>query len=411
MQSLRKYNLKNLCSTEEVKSGLIKFDDAKNALLNDEGLSFIDNGEKSLLLGQTKNVSALVKICTNIGSSSVEGFSTELKKIETLNKLPFRSHILFDHTRNFKVEKQFWKYMVENYDGTVATAPVILCYDPEKGLEKTKLLETIEEMASYGVKLMLFHPTATRELWEIALKDRIRPTTSWNGALILRDLEKNKRKEAIITEIFDDVLKILFKYNITCDIGTVFRPARISEALDEVHVKELILQEKFIDRAREAGVFVIREGAGHMPLDKVEAFCTLLNRKRTPLMPLPVSTDAAIGFDHIACAVAATMIGYYTDLGIINPVTRVEHTGGVPSIDDIIEALKTARIIAHSLNLKNIPNYADVLDNVVSNARQQNRRCVVSGGLFQEMQSDMGAGCTRCDLHCPFLASASNHLK
>ncbi len=402
---MRKYNLKNLCAAEEVKSGLVKIDEVKTALLHDEGLSFIDNGEKSLLLGQTKNISALVKICTNIGTSSVDGVATELHKIEILNKLPYKAHILFDHTRNLDVKKPFWKFMVENYDGIVATAPVIVSYDQEKGLDKNKLLDSIEEMASYGVKLMLFHPTATRDLWDIASNNRIRPTTSWNGALIYRDLKMHNRSEALITEMFDDILKILYKYNVTCDIGTAFRPARISEALDEVHVKEIKSQEQYIDRARDAGVFVIREGVGHIPLNKIDAFCNLLNEKRTPLMPLPVSTDAAIGFDHIACAVATTMIGTLTDLGIINPVTRVEHTGGVPNIDVIVEALKTARIVAHSINLKNIHNYADIYDNIVSDARQQNRRCVVSGGLFQEVENEDGAGCSRCDLHCPFLAS------
>jgi len=220
---------------------------------------------------------------------------------------------------------------------------------------------------------------------------------------VQRDIKINKRDESIVTSIFDDILKILRKYNVTCDIGTVFRPARISEVLDEAHTKELRLQEEYIRRAKSAGVFTIREGVGHISIDKIEEFCSLLDQS-TPLMPLPVSTDAAIGFDHVACAIATTVIGYYTNLGIINPVTRVEHTGGVPRLEDVLEGLKTARTVAHSLDLRNIPEVKKY-DNKISDSRQQLRNCHVSGGLFDVSLDIKGVGCNRCDIHCPFIQS------
>jgi phosphomethylpyrimidine synthase len=209
-------------------------------------------------------------------------------------------------------------------------------------------------MAVSGVRLMLFHPTATRELWEVA-KTCTRTTTSWNGALLQRDIKINNRKESIVTEVFDDILKILKKHNVTCDIGTVFRPTRISEALDSVHRMELSLQEKYIEKAKEIGVFTIREGGGHIPLNKIEAFCKILNNNSTPLMSFAVSTDAAMGFDHVACVIATTFIGNYSNLGIINPVTRAEHTSEILKLADILEALMSAKVVAHSLDIKNIP--------------------------------------------------------
>jgi len=396
-----KYNLVNICNTEEVKRGYLTIDEAEYLIQQDKGLSFIDCGKHSLLLGKTSTKSALVKVCTNLGISNADHLKAELQKIERLNKLHYKPDIIFDHTRSSITKKPLWKYMLENFDGVVAVSPVVVCFDEVNGLNKSSFLEDIEEMASSGIRMMLFHPTATPELWAKA-KSRIWSTTSWNGTLLLRDIKMHNRQDSIVAELFEDILKILRKYNVTCDIGTVFRPARISEALDEAHRGEIILQEQYIKQAKAAGVLTIREGVGHISLDKVEDFCSLLD-KSTPIMPLPVSTDSAIGFDHIACAVASTLIGYFANLGIINPVTRKEHTGGIPAYDDIIEALKTSRIIAHSLDLRNIPEVYNY-DNKVSDLRQLEKNCNVRGGLFEFNKDSVDRKvCDRCDIHCPFL--------
>jgi phosphomethylpyrimidine synthase len=401
MHNAAQYNLKNLNCTEEIKRGYLTVDEAKSLITQDKGLSFVDCGERSLLLGKTSTKSALIKVCTNLGISSRKHLNDELKKIELLNQLSYKPDIIFDHTRGKLTKKPLWKYMVEMFDGVVAVAPVVLYFDEEKGIDEKELLEGIEELASCGVRIMLFHPTATNNLWEKA-KSRIWPTTSWNGALLKRDMKINNRKESIITYMFDDILKLLKKHNVTCDIGTVFRPARISEALDEAHKGEIELQEQYIKLTKNAGVLAIREGVGHVSLDRIEEFCSLLDNS-TPIMPLPVSTDVAIGFDHIACATATTLIGYFANLGVINPVTRVEHTGGIPTYEDIVEALKTARTVAHSLDLRNIQAVSDY-DNTVSDLRQMEKSCRVSGGMFSIPKNDTdGTICDRCDLHCPFI--------
>lgn len=78
----------------------------------------------------------------------------------------------------------------------MAVSHVIACFDEEKGLDPHFLLESIEEMTSNGVKLMLFHPTATNELLEKA-QNRLWSTTSWSGGLLLTRHEYNNRKEQL----------------------------------------------------------------------------------------------------------------------------------------------------------------------------------------------------------------------
>ena len=403
-----KYNLSNIGHAEEIKKGYISIEEATASILNNDGLSFIDNGENSKLLGQSKKCSALVKVVSNTGISEKTQIDEELRKIEQLVSLPYAPDMIFDHTSRgivgekslddnlyAKIAKEYGKRVV------VATAPIMMAFREGKGIDVNELLEIIEHMAFSGIRFMLFHPTTTREIWSIAEQDRIKPSTSWTGSLLFEDMVINNRETNIVAENFTSILKILKKYNVTCDIGTTFRPARIKEALDDSHRKELEEQEKWIKVVKENGVFCVREGVGHIPLNKVNMFANLINQS-TPIMPLPVSTDFAIGFDHVSCAIAMTAIGMKCNIGLLNPVTDKEHTGGVPNYSDILLGLKTARTVAHSLDLKNCPQ-TQIYDDKIADSRQNRRTCVVDGGLFNVngISANSIIGCDRCG-NCPF---------
>ncbi|MCI8285841.1 MAG: hypothetical protein HFE90_11420 [Firmicutes bacterium] len=403
-----KYNLSNLCHVEEVKKGYISIEQATTSIQNNDGLSFIDNGACSKLLGQSQNGSALIKVVSNTGISSRRQLSAELKKLEKLVSLPYAPDMIFDHTSRGVVgerslDENLYAHIAKEYGSRVviATAPIMVAFQKDKGIDIKELLEIIEHMAVCGVRFMLFHPTTNREIWAIASRDRIKPSTSWTGTLLYNDMLINNRTSNIVAEYFDDILKILKKYNVTCDIGTTFRPARIKEALDEAHIQELKEQEIWIRRVKDAGVFCVREGVGHIPLHKVKHFSNIIESS-TPMMPLPVSTDYAVGFDHVSCAIALTAIGMSCNIGLLNPVTDKEHTGGVPNFNDILLGLKTARTVAHSLDLINCPS-VQILDDKLADSRQNNRTCVIDGGLFQicGVNSNAQIGCNRCG-NCPF---------
>lgn len=402
-----KYDTKNLLYVEEVQKGYITIEQADYLIQADKGLSFIDNGEKSKLLGQTDNGSALVKVVSNTGISNINMLSTEKNKLEKLVDLPYAPDMIFDHTPGhvfdgYKLDEHLYAHLAKKYGRKVviATAPVMVAFDQKTGLDKNHLLDVIEHMAEVGVKFMLFHPTTSSETWAIAEKDRIVSSTSWTGSLLHRDMVMNHRSENIVAEYFEDILKILKKFNITCDIGITFRPARIKETLDAAHRKELQDQNYWISKVKQSGVFCVREGIGHICLDKVNEFADLIG-KDTPIMPLPVSTDFSVGFDHVSCAVALTAIGMKCNIGLINPVTDKEHTGGVPNFEDIHVGLKTARVVAHSLNLMNISGVKSY-DDSLAELRQTNRTCVIQGGMFGDMSQNLDEidNCNRCG-NCP----------
>jgi phosphomethylpyrimidine synthase len=403
------FDLTNLCHTDEVRLGILSVEQITNLLTKNKGLSFIDNGECSKLLGQTAEGSAFIKVAINTGISHISQLESEKEKIEKLFSLSYFPDMIFDHTHSGvdaarEWDKRLYAYIAQNYSekAVVATTPIIEVFDPAKGVDKNELLEIIEHMATCGVRLMLFHPTTSRDIWRIASIIRKNPSTSWTGILLHNDMQLNNRANNIVVENFEDILKILKKYNVTLDIGSTFRPSRISEALDEAHIMELKEQEFWIAKAKNAGVFCIREGLGHIELHKIPKFAEIIDSS-TPLMPLPVATDVSIGFDHVSCAIAMAVLGLHCNIGILNPVTRMEHTGGIPSINEIIEELQTIRVVAHSLDLCNIPKCQEI-DNIVSDIRQSGKTCVVSGGLFHEYkENDVNARkeCDRCGFQCP----------
>jgi phosphomethylpyrimidine synthase len=155
------------------------------------------------------------------------------------------------------------------------------------------------------------------------------------------------------------------------------------------------------------------EGMGHAPLHKISEYTKLIKQVHDiPVMPLgPITTDAAVGEDHISSAIGAAFMGYLGGADLINSVTREEHTGGVPTFEAILEGLRAARIAAHSVNITRYPKL-DRLEQNTSEVRGENYTCVVEGGLFQQStRLRFSMGCSRCGDLCPLLFNRESDLK
>ena len=94
------------------------------------------------------------------------------------------------------------------------------------------------------------------------------------------------------------------------------------------------------------------EGVGHISLRDLKKYVSIIRKDfYIPFMPLgPISTDRAIGWDHISAAIGASYMAMLDGADIINAVTREEHTGGIPSINSIYEAIKTAQVVVNSID-------------------------------------------------------------
>lgn len=384
-------------SIKELNYGIYTEQEVKQKIADGEVLYF--KAKRPVLIG----VSALLKVNMNIGVSDKSSYETEIKKLNEISKLPFRPDSMMDHTI-VPLEKSLWKSMVETFDGAVGTLPHYLPFDEAAGINENDFFDNLFDMAKGGVSFMTLHPTADIEIYSRAVKsNRIVPTTSRGGYVLLKDQVINKRKENIIAANFDKIMDIFHQYGMAVSIGTVFRPATIWEALDTFHREETVLQKKYIDIAKEHKVPVIMEGIGHIPLDKIGEYADLISGYKAPLMPLgPMPSDEIIGFDHISNALGGLAIAQTGVAGMINSVTREEHTGKVPSFDSILEGLKTARVTAHCYNIGKFAQYKKATE-VIGVTRAQHQTCVQRGGIFafENVDDSESFKCTRCRRECP----------
>ena len=388
----------NIEKTKELVLGLYDMDSVTKLFNSGENVSYIHHEENPVLLGSK----FLLKVNTSVGISEPNELEEEKRKIGAISSASYSPDIIMDHTRNIQLDKPLWRYLTETVRVPIGAVPVYSAFDEAKGIDKTHFLERVQEMSEGGVTLMTFHPTATRELYDIAEKTRKIPTSSWGGGDVLRDMMINNRANNIVAEAFSEIIKILKKHAVTISLGSVFRPAGIGDALDQVHLLEIKEQKKYIDIAKASGINVIMEGIGHIDVESIPKYCDIIRQYKTPLMPLgPITTDAAIGYDHAAGLIGATLVATQDVVGIINGVTREEHLGGVPSTDAVLEGLMHARTLAHSINLTRFKHYRQ-LDMNIYNNRANGKTCMVNGGLFAISPNlENRQGCERCGTQCP----------
>lgn len=384
-------------TVKEEYYGVFSNAEIEQKVANGEILRF--KAKRPILIG----TECMLKVNMNVGVSNEEFYDVEVDKITKISSLPYRPDSMMDHTI-VPLKKPLWKTMIEVFDGAVGTLPHYLVFDENKGIDENDLFDNLLDMVRGGVSFMTLHPTADLNIYNRAVAShRIVPTTSRGGYVLLKDQAINRRTENIIAKHFERIMEIFRDNNVAVSIGTVFRPATIHEALDEFHREETILQKKYIDIAKSHGVQVMMEGIGHISLDKMEEYANIIRPYNVPLMPLgPMPSDEIIGFDHISNALGGLSMAQTGVVGMINSVTREEHTGKVPSFDSILEGLKTARATAHCYNIGKFPQYKNATE-VIGVTRAQHETCVQRGGIFgfTSVDDKESESCTRCRRECP----------
>lgn len=125
--------------------------------------------------------------------------------------------------------------------------------------------------------------------------------------------------------------------------------------MDEVQQAEIKAQMTLASEIAEAGVGVIIESPRHARPSDIQVCARHLAQSGFPIMPLgPIPTDAAVGLDHVAAAIGATLMGVEGAAHILAAVTREEHTGGIPTLASTIEAAQATRVAAHIIDIHQI---------------------------------------------------------
>ena len=214
------------------------------------------------------------------------------------------------------------------------------------------IFRTVEDHARDGVDFMTIHAGVTLNALErLRAQGRITDIVSRGGAFLATWMLYHKRENPFFKD-FDRLLSIAREYDITLSLGDGLRPGSLVDATDRAQIHELLTLGELAQKAWNAGVQVMIEGPGHIPLDQVEAQVILQKRlcKGAPFYVLgPLVTDIAAGYDHIACAIGGAVAGM-AGADFLCYVTPAEHLK-LPSVDDVREGVIAARIAAHAADI------------------------------------------------------------
>lgn len=233
------------------------------------------------------------------------------------------------------------------------------------------LFKVIEKQAEEGVDFMTLHCGVTQAAIE-RLKNQGRQTdvVSRGGAFLIAWVIHNQ-KENPLYEHFDRLLEIAREYDITLSLGDGMRPGSLADATDRAQVEELIILGELVDRSRAAGVQVMIEGPGHVPLDQVIANVQLQKSicRGAPFYVLgPLVTDIAAGYDHIAGAIGGALAGM-AGADFLCYLTPSEHLS-LPDLEDVKVGVIASRIAAHAADIARHIEGADDWDRKMSMARK-----------------------------------------
>lgn len=294
-----------------------------------------------------------VKINANIGvTADFSSFDVELKKAELCEKYGVESVMDLSCGR---YAKTFREKLVKEFSFVVGSVPVYDIATRYRDFTKAKtkdFLEVLEEHVESGVDFVTIHAGINRRLAEkIKKTNRILNIVSRGGSMIYKWMITNNAENPYY-EHFDDVLKILKKYDVTISIGDAFRPGCIFDSGDTLQMEEVIEVSNLGKRAREYGVQVIIEGPGHIRADEIPFIVKSIKKicHDAPLYVLgPLTTDIAAGYDHISGSMGA-LIATLNGADFLCYVTPAEHLR-LPGLEDVKEGIIAFKIAAHSANL------------------------------------------------------------
>jgi len=314
-------------------------------------------------------VAATCKINANIGNSSVtSNVGEELRKLHTA--VHYGADTVMDLSTGGGIH-EIREAILRHSPVPVGTVPIYEAIARVKRVEDLTIdvmLEVIEEQAAQGVDYMTIHAGVRIEYLPLITR-RITGIVSRGGA-ILAQWMAHHHKQNFLYEHFDDITKIMAKYDVAYSLGDGLRPGCLADASDEAQFAELRTLGQLTKTAWAYDVQVMIEGPGHVPLDKIKEqvdkeveWC-----HAAPFYTLgPLVTDIAPGYDHITSAIGAAMIGWY-GAAMLCYVTPKEHLG-LPNEKDVKDGMIAYKIAAHAADVARHRPGARDRDDALSYAR------------------------------------------
>ena len=297
------------------------------------------------------------KVNANIGTSrDIKELDCELEKLRVAEKAG--ADAVMDLSTGGDVDLVRKRIMAES-NVIIGTVPLYQAAletfnsgRPIFKMTEDEIFDGIEKHLEDGVDFITVHCGVTREsVARLRTEGRVMDVVSRGGAFLTEWILKNN-KENPLFEDFDRLLELAKRYDAVLSLGDGFRPGCIADATDRGQIQELLILGELTEKAWAAGVQVMIEGPGHVPINQVEA--NILLQKRichgAPFYVLgPLVTDIAPGYDHITSAIGGA-IAAAAGADFLCYVTPSEHLR-LPTVEDVHEGVMGVRIAAHAGDL------------------------------------------------------------
>ncbi|VBB69833.1 Hydroxymethylpyrimidine phosphate synthase ThiC [invertebrate metagenome] len=316
----------------------------------------------------------LVKVNANIGTSAVSSSAAE--EVEKMVwAIRWGADTVMDLSTGAGIHL-IREWILRNAPVPVGTVPIYQALEKVGGqpeeLSWEVFRDTLLEQAEQGVDYVTIH--AGLRLAHIPLTvNRVTGIVSRGGAIMAKWCLAHHSENFLYTH-FEDICAILRAYDVAVSLGDGLRPGSIADANDAAQFAELEALGELTRLAWQHDVQVMVEGPGHVPMHKIRANMErqLSTCSEAPFYTLgPLVTDIATGYDHVASAIGAAMIGWF-GTAMLCYVTPKEHLG-LPNRDDVRAGVVAYRIAAHAADLAKGHPAARAHDDAMSRARFQFR--------------------------------------
>ena len=311
-----------------------------------------------------------VKVNANIGNSAVtSSIEEEVEKLVWSTRWGADTVMDLSTGRNIHTTRD---WIVRNSPVPIGTVPIYQALEKVGGVAEdlswAVFRDTLIEQAEQGVDYFTIH--AGLRLPFIHLTTKRRTGIVSRGGSILAKWCITHHKENFLYTHFEDICDIMKAYDVSFSLGDGLRPGSLADANDEAQFAELRTLGELTKTAWRHDVQTMVEGPGHVPMHLIQANMDeqLKHCHEAPFYTLgPLTIDIAPGYDHIASAIGAAMIGWM-GTSMLCYVTPKEHLG-LPDRDDVKQGLIAYRIAAHAADVAKGHPGARARDDAMSKAR------------------------------------------
>ncbi len=317
-----------------------------------------------------------IKVNANIGTSSDVGtMAGELEKLHI--SIKYGADTVMDLSTGGDI-RTVRRAILKQSSVPIGTVPIYQAmveagqkYGPIVKATADDIFNAIEEQAAEGVDFVTVHCGVTQSaIRSLKSQRRVTDVVSRGGAFLLGWMLYHE-KENPLYEYYDRLLDIAVRYDVTLSLGDGMRPGSLADASDRPQIQELVTLGELVERAWEAGVQVMVEGPGHLPLNHIGMNMQLQKSlcKEAPFYVLgPLVTDVGAGYDHITSAIGGAIAGAY-GADFLCYVTPAEHLS-LPDAEDVRNGVIASRIAAHAADIVRSQGKAAEWDRRMSVARK-----------------------------------------